>query len=207
MTAVLDLAGCERAEVRFLELEMWATVTRLNLSDFELVVVARLRSDGLERVVILAVFEQAAAAASPRKFALAVILDLCGLEQKVARPRSDGIERAAAGLRGLCGLAAKPNLDDLERAAVGLCEPGTQTAVAARLSACGVVRTGAVREVEVEIRVARRPRKTTHRRLSCVYVAEGGVCRCYVELDACGKSVAAVRLSCALSRARALVAR
>ena len=58
----LDLADCERAEVRFLELEMWATVTRLNLSDFELVVVARLRSDGLERMVILAVLERAAAA-------------------------------------------------------------------------------------------------------------------------------------------------
>ena len=195
----LDLADCERAEVRFLELEMWATVTRLNLSDFELVVVARLRSDGLERVVILAVFEQVVAVASPRKFALAVILDLCGLEQKVARLRSDGIERAAAGLRGLCGLAAKPNLDDLERAAVGLCELGTQTAVAARLSVCGVVRTGAVREVEVEIRVARRPRKTTHRRLSCVYVAEGGVCRCYVELDACGKSVAVASAARAIS--------
>ena len=62
MTAVLDLAGCERAEARFLELEIWVTVTRLNLSDFELVVVARLRSDGLERMVILAVLEWAAAA-------------------------------------------------------------------------------------------------------------------------------------------------
>ena len=62
MTAVLDLVGCERAEARFLELEMWATVTRLNLSDFELVVVARLRLDGLERMVILAVLERAAAA-------------------------------------------------------------------------------------------------------------------------------------------------
>ena len=30
MAMRLDLADCERAEVRFLELEMWATVTRLN---------------------------------------------------------------------------------------------------------------------------------------------------------------------------------
>ena len=60
--AVLNLAGCEWAEARFLELEMWAMVTRLKLSDFELVVVVRLRSDGLERMVILAVLERAAAA-------------------------------------------------------------------------------------------------------------------------------------------------
>ena len=51
-------------------------------------------------------------------------------------------------------------MDDLEREAARLCEPGTQMAVAARLSTCGVVRTGAVREAEVEIRVACHPRKT-----------------------------------------------
>ena len=56
------MAGCERMEARLLELEMWTAVTILNLSDFELVVVARLRSDGLERMVILAVLERAAAA-------------------------------------------------------------------------------------------------------------------------------------------------
>ena len=207
MATRLGLADLERAEMaRLLELEMWATVTRLNLSDFELVVVARLRSNGLERMVILAVLERAAAA-SLCELARAVILDLGSLKREMARLKSDGFEWVAVGLRGLCELAAKPNLDDLEREAARLCEPGTQTAVAARLSACGVVRTGAEREAEVEIRVAHRPRKTTHRRLSCVYVAESGVCRCYVELDACGKSVAAVRLSCALSRARALVAK
>ena len=169
----------------------------------ELAMAVKLNLGGLERMVRLT----AAARLCELGTRTAVILNLDDLEREAARLRSDGIERAAAGLRGLCELAAKPNLDDLGWAAAGLCEPGTQTAVAARLSACGVVRTGAVREAEVEIRVARRPRKTTHRRLSCVYVAESGVCRCYVELDACGKSVAAVRLSCALWRARALVAR
>ena len=203
--------------------------TRLNLSDFERAAV-RLRSGGLEReaarlcelaravILDLGSLKREMARLKSDGFEwvavglrglceLAAKLNLDDLEREAARLRSDGIERAAAGLRGLCELAAKPNLDDLERAAAGLCEPGTQTAVAAKLNAGGVVRTGAVLGAEVAIRVARRPRKTTHRRLSCVYVAESGVCRCYVELDACGKSVAAVRLSCALSRARALVAR
>ena len=216
-------------EARLLELEMWTAATRLNLSDFERAAV-RLRSGGLEReaarlcelarAVILGLgsLKREMARLKSDGFEwvavglrglceLAAKLNLDDLEREAARPRSDSIERAAAVLRGLCGLAAKPNLDDLEQEAVRLCEPGTQMAVAARLNACGVVWTGAVREAEVEIRVARRPRKTTHRHLSCVYVAESGVCRCYVELNACGKSVAAVRLSCALSRAWALVAR
>ena len=213
MATMLDLTGFERAEARFLELEMWAILELDSLERMvklaaaaslcELAMAVKLNLGSLERMVRLT----AVARHCELGTRTAVILNLDDLEREAARLRSDGIEQAAAGLCGLCELAAKPNLDDLEQAAAGLCELGTQTAVAARLSACGVVWTGAVREVEVEIRVACRPQKTTHRRLSCVYVAEGGVCRCYVELDACGKSVAAVRLSCALSWARALVAR
>ena len=223
------MAGCERMEARLLELEMWTVVTRLNLSDFERAVV-RLRLGSLEReaarlcelaravILNLGGLKRETVRLKSDSFEwvavglrglckLAAKLNLDDLEREAARPRSDGIERAVAELHGLCELAAKLNLDDLEREVARLCEPGTQTAVAARLSTCGVMQTGAVREAEVEIRVAHRPRKTTHRRLSCVYVAEGGVCQCYVELDACGKSIAVVRLSCALLRARALVAR
>ena len=170
-------------------------VMRLNLSDFERAAV-RLRSGSLEWEVVRLC-----------ELARAVILNLGGLKREMARLRSDSFEWVVVGLRGLCELAAKPNLDDLEWAAAGLCELRMQMAVAVRLSACGVMWTGVVREAEVEIRVAHRPRKTTHRCLSCMYVAEGGVCRCYVELDACGKSIAAVHLSCALPQARALVAR
>ena len=213
MATMLDLTGFEWAEARFLELEMWAILELDSLERMvklavavslcELAMAVKLNLGGLERMVRLT----AAARLCELRTQTAVMLNLDDLEQEAVRLRSDGIERAAAGLRGLCELAAKPNLDDLERAAAGLGELGTQTAVVARLSVCGVVRTGVVCEVEVEIRVACRPRKTTHRCLRCVYVAEGGVCQCYVELDACGKSVAAVHLSCALSRARALVAR
>jgi hypothetical protein len=121
MATMLDLTGFERAEARFLELEMWATETRLNLSDFELVVVARLRSDGLEQMVILAVFERAAAASLGKlvmvatlesdglgqevarlcQFAMAAVLNLGSLEWEMVRLRSDGFEQAAAGHRGL----------------------------------------------------------------------------------------------------------
>jgi hypothetical protein len=148
-----------------------------------------------------------AAAASLCELVLAVILNLSGLEQEVARPRSDGFEWAVAGLRGLCELAAKLNLNDLEQAAVGLCELGMQMVVAVRLSVGSIVWTGMVLGAEVAIRVARRHRKTTRRCLSCVHVAGGGRCRCYMGLDACGMSVAAVRLACARAKARALVAR
>jgi hypothetical protein len=226
MTAVLDLAGFEWAEARLLELEMWTAVTRLSLSDFEWAAV-RLRSGGLEWMVMLAVFEWAAVVSLGELvmvvtlgsdglewevarlcgLVMAVIVNLGGLEQEVARLRSDGFEWAATGLRGLCELAAKLNLDDLERAATALCELGMQTAVAARLSVGGIVQTGTELGAEVTIQVARRHRKTTRRRLSCMYVAEGGRCRCYVELDARGKSIAAMCLPCAQARAWALVAR
>jgi hypothetical protein len=120
MTVMLDLAGFGRAEARLLELEMWAVATRLNLSDFGRAVV-RLRSGGLERMVILAVFEWAAAASLGKlvmvatlesdglgqeaarlcQFAMAAVLNLGGLEWETARLRSDGFERAAAGHCGL----------------------------------------------------------------------------------------------------------
>ena len=122
MAMMLDLTGFEQTEAARLRSEnlkqmvllAWAaTAARLG----ELVVATRLESDGLERMVKLT------AAARLCELALAVILNLSGLEQEAARPRSDGFERAAAGLRGLCKLAAKLNLDDLEeRAAAGLCE-------------------------------------------------------------------------------------
>jgi hypothetical protein len=61
MMAVLDLAGFKWAEAGLLELAMWVVSTRLNLTNFERAAV-RLRSGGLEQIVMLAVFEQAAAA-------------------------------------------------------------------------------------------------------------------------------------------------
>ena len=115
---------------------------------------------------------QLGAAASLGELVLSVILNFGGLEQGMARQRSDDFGWAAAGLRGFCELAAKRNLDELGRAAAGLCELGMQVAV--RLSVGGVMQTGTVLEVDVAIRVACRHRKTTRRRLSCVYVAEGG---------------------------------
>ena len=60
--------------------------------------------------------------------------------------RSDDFEPALAGLCGLCKLSAKLNLGNLERVVAGLCELGTQTAAAARLSIVSVVQTGAVHE-------------------------------------------------------------
>ena len=140
MTAVLDLTGFEWAGVRLLELEMLATRTRLNLSNFERAA-ARLRSGGLERMVVLAVFGQAAVAGLC-ELVMAAGLRSGGLEREAARPRPDGFEWAATELRGPCELAAIPNLGDLERAAAGLCELGTKTA--ARLNVVGVVRPGAV---------------------------------------------------------------
>jgi hypothetical protein len=125
----------------------------------------------------------------------------------MARLRSDGFEQAAAGHYGHCKLAAKLNLDDLEQAATALCELGVQMAVAARLSVGGIVWTGTVLGAEVAIQVARRHWKTTCWCLSCMCVAGGGRCRCYVELDACGKSITAMHLPCAQARAQALVAR
>ena len=83
-----------------------------------------------------------------------------------------GFERAEARLLELEMWAVKRNLDELGQAAAGLCELGMQVAV--RLSMGSVMRTGTVLEADVAIRVARRHRKTTCRRLSCVYVAEGG---------------------------------
>ena len=150
MTAVLGLAGFERAEARLLELEMWAAATRLNLSDFGWAEVM-LRSGGLEQMVMLAVYERVAMAGLC-ELAMAVKLNLSCLEREAARSRSAGLGQAAAGLREL----------------------GTQTAVATRLSVGGVARTGMVLEADVARRVAHRHRKTTRQRLSCVYVAEGG---------------------------------
>jgi hypothetical protein len=127
MVTMLDLTGFEWAEARFLELEMWVVVTRLNLSNFGWVVV-RLRSGGLEWMVMLAVCERAAMAglcklvmalilnlgslewmirltAVARLCELgtrtAVILNLDDLEREAARLRSDSFERAVAGHRGL----------------------------------------------------------------------------------------------------------
>ena len=79
MAARLDLADLE---ARLLELEMWATEMRLNLSDFEWAAAARLRSGGLEWMVILAVLERAAAAARLDELVMAVILNLSGLERE-----------------------------------------------------------------------------------------------------------------------------
>ena len=104
----------------------------------------------------------------------------------------------------------KLNLGSLGQATTAkeLCELGTQTAVAARLSVGSVVWTGSVLRAGVAIRVAHRHWRTTRRHLSCVYVAGGaGGCRCYVGLDACGMSVVAVCLACAQARAWVLVAR
>ena len=131
----------------------------------KLVMAVRLKSEDLKDMAKLAV------AACLCELALAVILNLSSLEHKAARPRSDGFEQAAAGLRGFCELASKLNLDDLEWAAAGLCELGTQAA--ARLSMGSVVQTGTVLEADVAIRVAHHHWKTTCRRLSCMYVAEG----------------------------------
>jgi hypothetical protein len=98
-------------------------------------------------------------------------------------------------------------LDDLEQAAMVLCKLGMQTAVAARLNVVSIVRAGTVLGAEVAIQVAHRHRKTTCRHLSCMCVTGGGGCRCYVELDTCGKSVAVMRHPCTQARAQALVAR
>jgi hypothetical protein len=125
----------------------------------------------------------------------------------MARLRSDGFERAVAGHCGHCKLAAKLNLDNLEQAATALCELGVQTAVAARLSVGGIVWTGTVLGAEVAIRVARHHQKMTCWCLSCVCVAGGSGCQCYVELNTCRKSIAVMRLLCAQARAQALVAR
>ena len=104
----------------------------------------------------------------------------------------------------------KLNLGSLGQATMAkeLCELGTQTAVAARLSMGGVMWTGSVLGAGVAIWVARHHWRMTCQRLSCVYVAGGaGGCRCYVGLDTCGMSIVAVCLVCAQARARALVAR
>jgi hypothetical protein len=215
MATMLDLTGFERAEARLLELQMWAAATRLNLSNFELVVVARLRSDGLERMVTLAVFERGCGGGETWRTGGGGETERGRSWREAARLRSDDFERAAAELRGLCERAAKLSLGDLEWAttAKGLCELGTQTAAAAKLNLGDLERTGVVRERETEgtarfeTGVARHRRKTNRRRLRWVHVAEGGGCRCYVGLDACGMSVAAVRLVCVQARARALVAR
>jgi hypothetical protein len=98
-------------------------------------------------------------------------------------------------------------LNDLERAAAGLCELGMQMVVAARLSVGSIMWTGMVLGAEVTIRVACCHQKTTRQCLSCMHVAGGGRCQCYMGLNACGMSVAAVRLACAWAKARALAAR
>ena len=77
MKAALDLAGFEWAEARVLELRMWVTETRLNLSNFERAA-ARLRSSNLKQMVMLAAV---------------------GWDAAVARPESNGLERGTARLR------------------------------------------------------------------------------------------------------------
>jgi hypothetical protein len=124
MTVMLDLAGFGWVKARLLKLEMWAAATRLNLSDFGWVVV-RLRSGGLEQMVMLAVCEWAAMVGLC-KLAMALILNLGSLERMIrltvaarlcklemwvvatrlnlsdfgweaVRLRSDGFERVVAG--------------------------------------------------------------------------------------------------------------
>ena len=106
MTAVLDLAGCEQAEARFLALEMWAILESSSLERMvklaaaaslcELVMAVKLNLGGLERMVRLT----AAARLCELGTRTAVILNLDDLEREAARLRSDGFEQAAAGHRG-----------------------------------------------------------------------------------------------------------
>jgi hypothetical protein len=86
-------------------------------------------------------------------------------------------------------------------------------AVRARLSVGSVVRTGSVcggkiKEIaRFEMGVAHHYWKMNRRRLSWVHVTGSSRILCYVGLDACGMSIAVVRLACTLVRAQALVAK
>ena len=221
MAVELNFGSFEYAEARLLELVIWAMGMRLNWNNFEWAS-ARLGSGSLEQIVMLAIIKQPAAVvrlgkpvvvmrlesegleqmvkltagASFCKVAMVVILNLGSLGQGMARHRSDNFGWVVARLCGFCELAVEQNLDDLEQAAAGLCKLRTQ--VAARLSMGGVMQTRSVLGAGVTIRVAHCHQKMTHQCLSCMYVAGGSSrCWCYVGLDVCGMSIAAVCLVCA----------
>jgi len=187
-----EVVGLHRVGLRI------AAVKRLNLLDFERTVVAK--------VCKLAMAKKLKMAAICCKLVEATILGLAGFEWAVVA-RFDELVIATILKMVVLEWAAAAILNKLELAVL-------KRAVAGRLGLVGfqlvvvVVQAEAVLEVEAG-GVApphRRPhRKTSHRRLSRVHVAEGGECWSYVGLDGCGASVAAVRLACVWAKAGAWV--
>ena len=106
MATMLDLTGFEWAEVRFLELKMWAILELDSLERMvklaavaslcELAMAVKLNLGSLEQMVRLT----AAARLCELGMQTAEILNLDNLEREVVRLRSNSFEQAAAGHHG-----------------------------------------------------------------------------------------------------------